>query len=473
MEKIQLTNDGREKLKNIIKTLEQNKRFNYSQFIQPELEKPLFYLYSDLACNVINDISFDRNDRVLIIGDLWGNISKYIAEKVKEVVVIQEYILEQEIFHLNVSSYKNITIVSLNKLENTFNKLICLEEQIEDSILEMFVPFIDREASMFIVKKGATVEGNSLFNMFQYEQKFLLYPDENFTMYLIDREYYKENLDMIGFPYYNRYLVDFYKDSVFIHMTKDELYEKGKYLIELKQLPMKCKKKYVKYSNERKSNFKIKTEIIEKDNKLEVYKIPMNKNSCHHILNMIKIQDIFNNKFSGTNFEFLQCNKYDISIHYPYIVGNTLYEHLIDLISQDFQLFLDEIKKVYEIFDKIATGYFVKTKEFVEYFGNRNLSPRLFAMSISNLDSIFQNIILSDDKYYFIDYEWTIQFPIPINFIKWRCLFYFFKNYEDILKNMESVKEIYYKCLKDFNIGNDEEMQYIKMEDHFQRFIHL
>lgn len=46
------------------------------------------------------------------------------------------------------------------------------------------------------------------------------------------------------------------------------------------------------------------------------------------------------------------------------------------------------------------------------------------AREYSNIDLIFENIILGD-KYTIIDYEWSLDFPVPIEYIMFRSVFTF------------------------------------------------
>lgn len=63
----------------------------------------------------------------------------------------------------------------------------------------------------------------------------------------------------------------------------------------------------------------------------------------------------------------------------------------------------------------------------------------------ANIDAIFENFIIIDhERYINIDYEWTFDFPVPIDFIKYRTLLYFSQIIEVRCK-MLSIRTIFKK----------------------------
>lgn len=64
------------------------------------------------------------------------------------------------------------------------------------------------------------------------------------------------------------------------------------------------------------------------------------------------------------------------------------------------------------------------TEKFKEVFGDVTLPDGLMAREYSNIDLIFENVILGD-KYTIIDYEWSFGFPVPVEYIMFRSVFTF------------------------------------------------
>ena len=70
---------------------------------------------------------------------------------------------------------------------------------------------------------------------------------------------------------------------------------------------------------------------------------------------------------------------------------------------------------------------FEKTEEFRRVFGDADLPEGLVSMPLTDVDLIFTNLI-SDGGWNIIDYEWTFAFPIPLDFVIYRAVFYFAKD---------------------------------------------
>ena len=53
--------------------------------------------------------------------------------------------------------------------------------------------------------------------------------------------------------------------------------------------------------------------------------------------------------------------------------------------------------------------------------------------SASNIDALFENMLVTADGTYAIDYEWVFLFPVPAGFVKYRTLVYFYRRYKSLL----------------------------------------
>ena len=47
---------------------------------------------------------------------------------------------------------------------------------------------------------------------------------------------------------------------------------------------------------------------------------------------------------------------------------------------------------------------------------------------------IFFGLMLTEDGLYCLDYEWVFQFPIPVQFLKYRTLYYFYQQYHSLME---------------------------------------
>ena len=81
---------------------------------------------------------------------------------------------------------------------------------------------------------------------------------------------------------------------------------------------------------------------------------------------------------------------------------------------------------------------------------------------------LFENILLTEEGMFCLDYEWVFSFPVPEDYIRYRILYYFSRQYRSLLTAYEDE----YAWLDRFGIGREEAGRYETMEEHFQRYVH-
>ena len=224
---------------------------------------------------------------------------------------------------------------------------------------------------------------------------------------------------------------------------------------------------YSKYSNERDAKFQIRTDILKNENgDRYVHKIALNTESIKHIDNINTSYLLLTELYKDSKISVPKCTRIDKGVELEYITGNTFAEKLDKLFfSEDYSQLVEKIKE----YTKVITGDNVKkftiTEKFVEVFGEVQLPTTLLAASdINNIDLIFDNIIINN-KWNIIDYEWTFNFLIPINFIIYRAI----KIYIDGSQKRNELRHLgIYKLL---GITNKEISAYDVMEENFQRYV--
>lgn len=223
---------------------------------------------------------------------------------------------------------------------------------------------------------------------------------------------------------------------------------------------------YVKYSNERSDKFKIRTCIVKDGDRLVVEKAPLTESSREHIANIYNAYlSLSENNLSGA----VAINKCTINgeiAQLEYIKGNTLEERLDALLdSKDTEGLLNEVSSYFnEVFNVKGKTQFVQTKEFVQVFGDLRGECEYEAVSLSNIDVVFNNVIVTD-VYNIIDYEWTFNFPVPIKYIMYRVIFTYIIGHSKRRILLE--KGIYER----FNITDEEITAFDNMEINFQRYV--
>jgi|GEM_PF-1998606 len=176
---------------------------------------------------------------------------------------------------------------------------------------------------------------------------------------------------------------------------------------------------FVKYSNtERDENYRIKTEIIEKEGKRKVLKQALNKKSQKHINN------IFYNykklKSSGFKLNLANCYLKEGKIFFEYITGDRL-----DTVVM--RIFFENGEK----------SFFEKLKEI------KKIVERTWNEQIVNLDLTLDNMIMNKEGIItVIDYEWIYEGKIEKNFVFYRLLEVLYTKYGAYFSSKFSFEEL-------------------------------
>lgn len=228
---------------------------------------------------------------------------------------------------------------------------------------------------------------------------------------------------------------------------------------------------YTKFSNDRGDEFSIKTNLYMDENKVvHVEKKGLTPNGIKHIKNLKMSEGKLKNVFKDTDI-FIQkvIKEYEDGVELEYVKGNTLsaiLKHYLDDGMED--KFVDTFIRFAENLLKKAVNDFEKTEDFIKVFGDVRVPVGYRCCDITDIDLIVPNVIMRNDRYGIIDYEWTFTFPIPINYVIYRSIEYLFKG-----PRGESNHNTFYKTLLFDKLGIDE-MQcrlYSQMEDNFQMYV--
>lgn len=232
---------------------------------------------------------------------------------------------------------------------------------------------------------------------------------------------------------------------------------------------------YSKYSNDRADALKIRTDI-EKDgyNNLYVVKRPCSEAAKEHIKHINEIYEKLSSAYMNSSLSVNSC-KYrggdDESVEFEYVQGNTLeslFDNCFEKLSGDElkQAILDNLDKYVNAVKSINTvSEFKVSDEFCKIFGKANLKNDLESFEISNIDLIFTNIF-TDSKNTVVDYEWTFDFPVPVKFVIYRALFYYFRK-DQIRKDFLMQNNLYER----YGIDRALVKEFENCEHNFQKYI--
>jgi len=228
-----------------------------------------------------------------------------------------------------------------------------------------------------------------------------------------------------------------------------------------------CRAEYIKYNRTRKEEFQIRTAILGKPRRVE--KTALVRAGMEHIASFEEKCRELNRQHR--NLRFARPGIKEGQAGFPYIEGETLAQRLGQVIG-DGKAPVDTVGEALEMILEVdASCYclFEVTSEFTSVFGELPDGAKVGSDSlmVSNIDMLFENILLGDGRYC-LDYEWVFFFPVPVEYIKYRILFYFFRQYRSLLTAYRQAED----WLKEFGIEEETAKVYEAMEGNFQAYVH-
>ncbi|MCR5650141.1 MAG: class I SAM-dependent methyltransferase [Lachnospiraceae bacterium] len=229
---------------------------------------------------------------------------------------------------------------------------------------------------------------------------------------------------------------------------------------------------YSRHSVERRSDRQIRTDLEETNTGERIIcKYPANDSSRGHLENMARSYERLSSVFSGTKFLPNRMKRINDGegnlkrLEFEYLNGPTLEDELntcrAEKKTEDALLviksFCDTLRGIKDMTD------FEESERFKEIFGNVVFPGKMKCMPVTDTDMIFTNIIC-DKGWNIIDYEWTFDFPIPVDFVIYRAVFYYTR---DLGEDAFDGKDLFLAA------GINEEMKavFAVMEHNFQLYI--
>lgn len=223
---------------------------------------------------------------------------------------------------------------------------------------------------------------------------------------------------------------------------------------------------YAKYNRTRAPKFQTQTLIIEEKKEKKVVKKPLLSEGLEHIQSLTDKCNLVNGMYQ--NVCPIEVKLEGERAIFPYIEGETVAEHL-EKNLMDKDTLLQEIKRYIDVLFVYNETYIVDfelTKEFEKVFGA--YTKQCKALKRANIDEIFDNFVIHDNKIYLIDYEWVFDFPIPLEYLRFRTLFYFYVKNGNYLTNIIDLDEY----LGYFGIDKESQNDWMKLDDSFQQYVH-
>lgn len=239
------------------------------------------------------------------------------------------------------------------------------------------------------------------------------------------------------------------------------------------------RKVLVKFCDERRKEFCMKTVIWKDGESMKVSKEAIFPEGGETLMRMFKDSQFLIEIYPEVE---ICSTKLDNNVlWFEYIDGVELEEVIYNAaLKEDKIEFSNILKSFSEIMESVPDNHteFQTTSEFEQIFGKGTCFNGLPALKKSNYDMIPGNIIIRKGKPVLIDYEWTMEFPMPIDLLKYHALRELYIHYEeleaffpmdDVIKEMgilverKYLEDAYWKFLE-YVSGNSNKYNFASMK---------
>lgn len=205
--------------------------------------------------------------------------------------------------------------------------------------------------------------------------------------------------------------------------------------------------KYVKFSNDRAAEYRVRTEICRDVNGLiDVRKYPLTEQALDHVKSMEVAYENLRERYDGSGLYINQCRLYERGkqtwASFEFVSGVTLAEMMDRCLEKD------DMEGFYSLF-----------RQYLEKIGYNQDYP------VSDYDLIFANILVKGDKWTIIDYEWTFGKPQDVKETAFRAIYCY------ILEDEKRKKLNLDLILDELGISAEDAEKYKAQELEFQKFV--
>ena len=226
---------------------------------------------------------------------------------------------------------------------------------------------------------------------------------------------------------------------------------------------------YTKYNSIRDAKFQLRTSILEEDGKRLVSKAPMVGAAKAHLNQMEENRNLLGKVYE--NIKPVDFIEKDDALYFTFVKGQPILKlseekgaSLESLVSK----IKDALSIIFDVKQEICVP-FTMTEDFGKMYPGCVPAEGVPTFAISNLDSIVSNFVRTEQGEIFcLDYEWVANFPIPVNYVKYRSLLYIYRENHGIFASLIGRDEFFHE----FEICDEEITLFDKMESAFQQYVH-
>lgn len=251
----------------------------------------------------------------------------------------------------------------------------------------------------------------------------------------------------------------------------DELIETGRfeacansYLLVAEKGDMRELPVFVQYANDRAPEFQMKTEIWADGEEYRVFKKPMGDAAGRHGESIMRSYQQLKELVRETRFTMNRCEFREDGLELEFLTGKSLAEKIRDELNHgNLKEARALVLQYVEAMRGMAKESFCETEEFREIFGADRKFACESSMRMTDIDLIFQNILLGkrEEEWNVIDYEWSFAFPIPVDFVIYRA-------FETFCPTGREGDFDFYEL---YPVSVEDRETYAKMEQCFQAYV--
>lgn len=212
------------------------------------------------------------------------------------------------------------------------------------------------------------------------------------------------------------------------------------------------KKIFSKITSNRKTEFQIETSINLHQGKKIVVKRALNESAIKHMNN---VYDYYEKNIACG----LLCKSKKIAdgvLEFNYINGDTLSEKLLEALQKNS---IEQLYKIVEEYKSVIVTMLGSDQPYDELITTK--------VNDANVDLTFDNIIIYDEKYTIIDYEWILD-DVDVAFIVFRAVFAIVIKYGSAIEKFMKTDDFYKMFLIDVEKIDD----YMKKNLKFNEYVY-
>lgn len=224
---------------------------------------------------------------------------------------------------------------------------------------------------------------------------------------------------------------------------------------------------YTKYNSLRRPEYRIVTEIRQKDGEKYVVKRAECPEAEPQTARILQNGELLKDYYRG--ILVLPAEKLAGGVRFPFVRGISLKEKILrePYEKENFiRLVNDCLDRTMDVRED-ARCPFARTEEFERWFGKADPGT-VPAICPANIDTLPDNYVENTEGLTCLDYEWVCNFPVPTGYIRYRVLLYLHSDLSRSLLDGVEREEF----MGWFGLSEKEQAVYWEMEDAFQQKVH-